>query len=97
MADTELHALTIAELAPLLKKREISPVELTAAYLERIDAVDSTLNAYITIMADAAQAQAQERDAELIARRPDRPQRFVRYRRGAYDRRLSHLCRPRPR
>jgi aspartyl-tRNA(Asn)/glutamyl-tRNA(Gln) amidotransferase subunit A len=67
MADTELHALTIAELAPLLKKREISPVELTAAYLERIDAVDSTLNAYITIMADAAQAQAQERDAELMA------------------------------
>lgn len=66
MPDTELHALTIAKLAPLLRNCEVSPVDVTAAYLKRIEALDVTLNAFVTVMAVSAAEQAQQREAELM-------------------------------
>ena len=54
----KLHALTIHALQDLLATGEISSVELTRAVLDRIDAVESKINAYITQDRDTALAQA---------------------------------------
>ena len=65
MRDRELHHLTIAEAARLIEARSLSPVELTQAYLERIERLDANLGAYITVMADSALAQASRAESEI--------------------------------
>ena len=57
--------LTIQEAAALIRSGVISPVELTEAYLERIDNLDPRLNAFITITEDLAFQQAREMETEL--------------------------------
>lgn len=66
MADTTLHTLTIAELAPKIKAREISPVELTEAALAQAERLQPTLNTFITILYDQARRQAREQEAALM-------------------------------
>jgi aspartyl-tRNA(Asn)/glutamyl-tRNA(Gln) amidotransferase subunit A len=51
---SELHEMTIWQLAPKIKTRRISPVELTQAVLDQIERLDPLLNAYITIDAEGA-------------------------------------------
>ncbi len=62
-----LWELTIHEAADLLRRREISSVELTRAHLERIDEVDTTLRAFITLTPDLALKQAEAADRRLAA------------------------------
>ncbi|MBZ0251806.1 MAG: Asp-tRNA(Asn)/Glu-tRNA(Gln) amidotransferase subunit GatA, partial [Candidatus Methylomirabilis sp.] len=62
-----LHELTIHEAHRLLKKREISSKELTAALLTRIDNLNERLGAYLTITADDASAQAEAADRWLAS------------------------------
>lgn len=57
--------LTIFELAPRLRKGEISPLELTRACLDRVEKLNPTLNAFITVIADAALAEAQIAEEEI--------------------------------
>ncbi len=57
-----LWELTIHEAADLLRRREISAVELTRAHLERIDEVDTVLRAFITVTPDLALKQAEAAD-----------------------------------
>ncbi len=66
MNDRDLHLLTIAEAARLIESRSLSPVELTRAYLERIERLDANLGAYITVMADSALAQASRAESEIV-------------------------------
>jgi aspartyl-tRNA(Asn)/glutamyl-tRNA(Gln) amidotransferase subunit A len=56
---------TISELAPRLRSRQVSPVELTRECLERIDKLNSALNAYITVAAESALAEARAAEAEI--------------------------------
>ena len=58
MATEELTHSTIAEMAPRLQRREVSPVEVTQAHLQRIERLNGPLRAYITILADTAMAAA---------------------------------------
>jgi len=58
MSNGQLPFETIAALAPRLRKKELSPVELTDAVLDRIAAVDDKVKAYITVMGDEARAAA---------------------------------------
>ena len=60
-----MHTKTLAELSRALKQREFSSVELTRAYLQRIERHNPALNAYITVTAERALAQAQAADARL--------------------------------
>jgi len=53
-----LHDLTALEQAAAIRRGEISPVELTEAYLERIERIDAGVGAYVTVTADRARAQA---------------------------------------
>ena len=56
---------SILEIAEKLKKREVSPVELTRECLERIEKLNSTLNAFITITAESAMREAHEVEEEI--------------------------------
>jgi aspartyl-tRNA(Asn)/glutamyl-tRNA(Gln) amidotransferase subunit A len=57
---------TIADLAQRLRRKEISPVELTRACLNRIEKLNPTLNAFITVMADSAIAEASTAENEIL-------------------------------
>ena len=65
-ATTELCYLTIQEAGPLLRDGKLSPVELTRAFLERIESLDGTLQAYITVLADEAMSEARTAEAEML-------------------------------
>jgi aspartyl-tRNA(Asn)/glutamyl-tRNA(Gln) amidotransferase subunit A len=65
MADAELLKLTISELAPRIRAREVSPVEVTEAALAQADRLQPTLNSFITILYDQAMDQAREQEAAL--------------------------------
>ena len=45
MSDERLPFLSIAELGPLLRTREVSPVEVAEAYLARIERLNPRLGA----------------------------------------------------
>jgi aspartyl-tRNA(Asn)/glutamyl-tRNA(Gln) amidotransferase subunit A len=64
-ASQDLYTLTIKQASDLIRRRDVSPVEVTEACLKRIDAYNPTLNAFITITRDQALASAREMDAEL--------------------------------
>lgn len=61
----DLEKLTIAGLAPEIKSRKISPVELTRLFLDRIERLNPVLNAYVTVTADDALAQAKRAEEEI--------------------------------
>lgn len=63
----ELHYLDLLELADLLRKREITSVEATAAQLERISQLDPVLASYALVTSEAALADASVADAEIAA------------------------------
>ncbi len=65
MKPTVLEELTIAETSRRIRKKEISPVELTRLYLERIEALNPSLNAYLTLMKDRALATAKTAEREI--------------------------------
>jgi aspartyl-tRNA(Asn)/glutamyl-tRNA(Gln) amidotransferase subunit A len=56
---------SISELTPRLRRREISPVEITRDCLARIEKLNPSLNAFITVMAESALAQARTAEAEI--------------------------------
>src|SRR5258706_9924946 len=62
-----MYRKTVAELSRQLAAREISSVELTRSYLERIERLNGTLNAFITVDPEKSLAQARAAD-ERIAR-----------------------------
>ncbi|OQY09026.1 MAG: aspartyl/glutamyl-tRNA amidotransferase subunit A [Desulfobacteraceae bacterium 4572_187] len=61
----KLHELTIHKAHELLKQKEISSVELTRAVLDRIEAVDDKVGAYITVAGDTAMKQARLADRAI--------------------------------
>jgi aspartyl-tRNA(Asn)/glutamyl-tRNA(Gln) amidotransferase subunit A len=65
MADTELLTLTIAELAPKIRARQVSPVEVTAAALNQADRLQSTLRSFITLLHDQAMDEARKHETEI--------------------------------
>jgi len=58
--------LTIRELADGYKRREISPVEITRGCLDRIEKLNPELNAFITVTAESAMAEARAAEAEIL-------------------------------
>jgi len=62
---SELTRMTAAELADKIHSREVSSVEVTQAHLDRIDAVDFDLHAFLHVSAEAALEAASRVDAAL--------------------------------
>ena len=65
-SDTQLHYLSIRQAGELIQKGELSPVELTRACLDRIQATDDRLNSFILLLADDALEQARTAEAEVL-------------------------------
>ena len=63
MSNTELAFLSLSDVANRLDRREISSVELTQNALDRIESLDSRLNAFITVLAESALNTAREADS----------------------------------
>jgi aspartyl-tRNA(Asn)/glutamyl-tRNA(Gln) amidotransferase subunit A len=64
---------TIAEAAAAIAKKDLSPVELTKACLDRVKAQEPTLHAFVTLTEDRALADAAKAEAEIMANGPKGP------------------------
>ena len=62
---TDLHWLSIAEAARLIERRELSPVDLVDDCLNRVEALDGQLSAFINLLAGEARVAAQEAAGEI--------------------------------
>jgi amidase len=67
--ETAMHYWPLAELARRIEAREVSPVEVTRAMLDRIERLDPRLHAYFTVTADHALAAARRAQDEIAAGR----------------------------
>ena len=57
--------LSLSEASRLVRDKKISPVELTQGCLKRIERLNPRLNAFITVTAESALAQAREAEADI--------------------------------
>jgi aspartyl-tRNA(Asn)/glutamyl-tRNA(Gln) amidotransferase subunit A len=69
MAASEIVFKSVDELRLLIKARTVSPVEVVRAFLDRIDAVNPKVNAFITITGDHALEQARQAERDIAAGR----------------------------
>jgi len=65
----DLLSLDIQSVAPLIRARKISPVELLEAALERIETLNPKLNAFITIAGEQAKHAARKAEREILRKR----------------------------
>jgi len=63
---TDLGFFTASDLAPLIKAKQLSPVELTKHILNRIDTIDPTIHSYITPLHELALKQAGKAENEIM-------------------------------
>jgi len=61
----DLHYLELVDIGQRIQKKELSPVEVTQAQLDRIGKVDGALKSYVTVMAEQAMADARKAEAEI--------------------------------
>ena len=66
MINNQLVTLSASELAGLIAAKEVSPVEVVAAYLDRIDRLDDELCSYITVCRDEALQAAKEAENAVL-------------------------------
>lgn len=67
MSDPKLSFDTIAGLAARIRKKEISPVEVTEAVLDRIAAVDGRVKAFVTVTRDEARNAAKAAEHAILS------------------------------
>src|SRR6476659_4253463 len=66
----EICQLSIAELGPLIRRRELSPVEIATAVLGRIDKLNGRLNAFCTLDPARVMEQAARAEREVLSGGP---------------------------
>lgn len=64
---TDLCSLNAAELGALYRRGDVSPVEVTRSTLDRIDRLNPTLNAFIAVLRESAEAAALAAEAQFRA------------------------------
>ena len=69
MSTLDLNTATIASLAPDIASRRLSPVEVVQATLDRIQRLNPTLKAFLTVTGDHAMERAREAEREIVAGR----------------------------
>ncbi len=83
MLPDDTFFLPISELAPRIRRRELSPVELAEGYLARLETVGKRLGAVATVMRETAMREAREAEREIRRGRWRGPLHGVPY--GAKD------------
>jgi len=68
MADARLAWLPATELAALIRKKQVSPVEVIGAVLDRIDTINPRLNAFVTLTDEQARREAKAAERALMKR-----------------------------
>ncbi len=66
MKTEELSFASITELAPLIYRKEVSPVEVTQVHLDRIERLNDHYLAYLTVLRDEALAAARATEQEIV-------------------------------
>ncbi len=66
MGIQELCWMSAVELAAAIKQKALSPVEVVEAVLERLEAVNPSINAYVTVIADSARAGARQAEEAVM-------------------------------
>ena len=61
----DLHYLELTEVGQRIQRKELSPVEVTQAQLDRIGSVDRDLKSYVMVLAESALAEARKAEAEI--------------------------------
>ena len=79
MNATDLCFTPATELVTMIRAKQLSPVELTRAVLERIERVNPTLNAFCTLTADTALARARDAEAAVMRGGPLGPLHGIPY------------------
>ena len=69
MISEDILYLSVSELSQKIRDKQLSPVELTQAYLDRIHKYNDRFNAFVTVTADLALAQARAAEKEIAADR----------------------------
>ena len=67
MCEKPFHFRALTEIAAEIAVKQLSPVDVTAAMLERIEALDGQLKSYATVIAEQAMAAAQAAEREITA------------------------------
>jgi aspartyl-tRNA(Asn)/glutamyl-tRNA(Gln) amidotransferase subunit A len=67
MKHSDLHYMSIAEVGALIRDRELSPVEYVKSLIERADALNPLLDAYVLATPDVALRQAEKAEEEITA------------------------------
>lgn len=67
----DLAYVSAAELARAIRARELSPVEVVDATLERIERHDGAVNAFITVIAEQARDAANRAEHEVMSKPPE--------------------------
>ena len=65
MDSLEICYMSAGELSPLIQKKEISPVEVIQAHLDRIDKTEPVLNSFITLLPEEALTAARRAESEI--------------------------------
>jgi len=65
MDKKEIPFLTASQLSKLIETKEVSPIEATEAYLDRIQEVDGKLNSYVTVTGEQALEAARRAEQEI--------------------------------
>lgn len=65
MNKQEIPFLTVTELSEMIREKEVSPVEVTEAYLDRIDALNFKFNSYLTVCRNEALEAAREAESSI--------------------------------
>ncbi|MFC7742014.1 hypothetical protein ACFQXA_15250 [Nocardiopsis composta] len=68
---SQIHDLTALEQAEAVRRRELSPVEITDHYLDRIDRLDEQVGAFITVTAESAREQARKAEERVLRDAPE--------------------------
>ena len=67
MNKSELPFLSAGDLSRLIESKEVSPVEATEAYLDRIESLDHRFHSYLTVMREQALADARQAEQDIAA------------------------------
>ena len=67
MDPLEICYMSAGELSPLIQSKELSPVEVIQAHLDRIEETEPVLNSFITLLPEEAMAAARRAEADIQA------------------------------
>jgi aspartyl-tRNA(Asn)/glutamyl-tRNA(Gln) amidotransferase subunit A len=67
MNKSELPFLSAGDLSRLIESKEVSPVEATEAYLDRIESIDHRFHSYLTVMREQALTDARQAEQDIAA------------------------------